>query len=395
MDFKLTDEQIALRKEFFDVCEELEKRKPQGFAGFESTYDTDEGWEYHRYCAKEFAKRGWLSLGWSREYGGKGAIMDRVFFSEAVGYYDVPGVDTFGIGMLAPTLLAAASDEIKGEFLPKIASADIMWCQLWSEPNAGSDLASLTTTARREGDEYVINGQKIWSTGAHRADWAFALVRTDPNAESKHRGLTFILFDMKTPGITVRPILFLDGGHMYNEVFLDDVRVPVKYVVGEENKGWAITQVTASFERSNLGSIMGMERQLQELVKYCNETKVDGEPLAKKPLVRNRLADIACQIEAARALAYRIADAQIKNEMALFDASAVKVYAGDLLRRIAVAAADIVGPYAQVKRSEWAPMGGMVERQYQQYFILTVSMGTNEIQRNIIAWYGLGLPRMR
>jgi len=395
MDFKLTGEQIALRKEFFDVCQELEKRKPEGLAGLEGTYDSDEGWEYHRYCAKEFAKRGWLSLSWPAEYGGKGTIMERVFFSEATGYYDVAGVDTFGIGMLAPTLLAAASEEIKREFLPKIASADIMWCQLWSEPNAGSDLASLTTTARREGDEYVINGQKIWSTGAHRADWAFALVRTDPTAERKHRGLTFLLFDMKTPGITVRPILFMDRGHMYNEVFLDDVRVPVRYVVGEENNGWAVTQVTSSFERSNLGSIMSMERQLQELVKYCNETEVDGEPLAKKPLVRNRLADLACQIEAARALAYRIAYAQSRNEMALFDASAVKVYAGDLLRRIAVAAADIAGPYAQVKRSEWAPMGGMVERQYQQYFILTVSMGTNEIQRNIIAWYGLGLPRMR
>lgn len=140
---------------------------------------------------------------------------------------------------------------------------------------------------------------------------------------------------------------------------------------------------------------MGMERQLQELVSYCNQTKVDGEPLAKKPLIRNRLADIACQLEAARALAYRIADAQSRNEMALFDASAVKVFTGDLSRRIAMVAADILGPYAQVKRSEWAPMGGMVEREYQQYFILTVSMGTNEIQRNIIAWYGLGLPRMR
>jgi len=395
MDFKLTDEQIALRKEFFDVCKELEKRKPEGLAGLEGTYDSDVGWEYHIYCAKEFAKRGWLSLGWPAEYGGKGTMMDRVFFSEATGYYGVLGVDTFGIGMLGPTLLAAASEEIKREFLPKIASADIMWCQLWSEPNAGSDLASLTTTARREGDEYVINGQKIWSTGAHRADWAFALVRTDPTAERKHRGLTFLLFDMKTPGITVRPILFMDGGHMYNEVFLDDVRVPVRYVVGEENNGWAVTQVTASFERSNLGGIMGMERQLQEVVNYCNQTEVDGELLAKKPLVRNRLADLACQVEAARALAYRIADAQIKNEMALFDASAVKVYAGDVLRRIAMAAADIVGPYAQVRRSEWAPMGGMVEREYQQYFILTVSMGTNEIQRNIIAWYGLGLPRMR
>ena len=395
MDFKLTDEQVALRNEFFEVCKELEKRKPEGFAGLESTYDTEEGWQYHLYCAKEFAERGWLSLGWPPEYGGKGTMMERVFLAEATGYYDIPGLDVFGIGMLGPTLLAAASEEIKREFLPKIASADIMFCQLWSEPNAGSDLAALTTTAKREGDEYVINGQKTWSTGAHRADWAFALVRTDPNAETKHRGLTFLLFDMKTPGITVRPLLYMDRGHLYNEVFLDDVRVPVKYVIGEENKGWAVTQLTASFERSNLGAIMGMQRGLQDLVNYCNETKVNGEPLAKNPIVRNKLADIACQIEAARTLAYRIADAQNKNEMALFDASAVKVFAGDLSKRMAMVGADLLGPYAQLERSQWAPMGGAIERDYQQYFILTVSMGTNEIQRNIIAWYGLGLPRMR
>lgn len=395
MDFKLTDEQVALRDEFFEVCKELEKRKPEGFAGLESTYDTDEGWQYHLYCAKEFAKRGWLALGWPPEYGGKGSMMERVFLAEATGYYDIPGLDVFGVGMLGPTLVAAASEEIKREFLPKIASADIMFCQLWSEPNAGSDLAALTTTARREGDEYVINGQKTWSTGAHRADWTFALVRTDPNAETKHRGLTYLMFDMKTPGITVRPLLYMDRGHLYNEVFLDDVRVPVKYVIGEENKGWAVTQLTASFERSNLGAIMGMQRGLRDLVNYCNETKVNGEPLAKNPIVRNKLADIACQIEAARALAYRIADAQNKDEMALFDASAVKVFAGDLSRRIAMVGADLLGPYAQVKRSQWAPMRGAIERDYQQYFILTVSMGTNEIQRNIIAWYGLGLPRMR
>ena len=395
MDFRLTDEQEALRKEYVEVCRELEKRKPEGFSELESIYDTDEGWEYHLYCAKEFAKRGWLSLGWPPEYGGKGTIMDRVLFAEATGYYDIPGVDIFGIQMLGPTLLAAANEELKREFLPKIASADIMWCQLWSEPNAGSDLAALTTTARREGDVYVINGQKSWSTGAHRAHWAFALVRTDPNAETKHRGLTFVMFDMKTPGITVRPLLYMDRGHLYNEVFFDDVRVPVRYVVGEENKGWAITQLTASFERSNLGAIMGMERRLQELVSYCNETKIDGEPLARKPLVRDKLADLACQIEAARTLAYRIADAQSKNEMAMFDASAVKVFAGDLSRRMAMVACDILGPFAQVKRSEWARLGGMIEKQYHEYFILTVSMGTNEIQRNIIAWYGLGLPRMR
>lgn len=395
MDFKLTDAHVKLRKEFFDVCKELAKNRPEGFTGLEGCYDTDEGWAYHLDCAKVFAKRGWLTLGWPEEYGGQGTIMDKVFLSEATGYYDVPGVDIFGVDMLAPTLHATASEEIKREFLPSIASGERMWCELWSEPNAGSDLAALSTSAVRQGDEYVINGQKIWSTGAHRAHWAFALVRTDPNADRKQKGITFLLFDMKAPGVTVNPLLYMDGGHLYNEVFLDDVRVPVKNVVGEENQGWGVTQTLAAFERSNLGAIMGMHRQIEELVNYCNETKVKGEPLAKNPLTRNRIAHVACDLWAAHALAYRIADAQSRNEMAAFDASAVKVFSGELQARMAQLGTEILGPYGQVKHSKWALFEGFFEKWYQQSFILNIAMGTNEIQRNIISWYGLGLPRMK
>lgn len=395
MDFKLTDGQAKLRKEFFDVCAELAKKRPEGFTGLEGCYDTDEGWQYHLQCAKEFAGRGWLSLGWPAEYGGQGTMMDKVFLSEATGYHDVPGVDIFGVDMLAPTLLAAASEEIKREYLPSIRSGERMWCELWSEPNAGSDLAALATSAVKQGDEYVINGQKTWSTGAHRGHWAFALVRTDPHAERKQKGITFLLFDMKTPGITVNPLLYMDGGHLYNEVFLDDVRVPVKNVVGQENEGWSVTQTLANFERSSLGAIMAMHRQLEHLVEYCNETKVKGVPLAHDPLIRNRLADIACQLWAAHALAYKIVDAQSRQQMAAFDASAVKVISGELQARMAQVGTDILGPYGQVKDSKWSTFEGFFEKWYQQSFILNVAMGTNEIQRNIIAWYGLGMPRMK
>lgn len=395
MDFKRSDEQVKLRKEFFDFCEKLEKQKPPAMTGLEGIYDTDDGWVFHLQCAREFAKKGWLSLGWPGEYGGQGTIMDKVYLAEASGYYDVPGVDVFGVDMLAPTLLAAASDDIRKEFLPSIRSGERMWCELWSEPNAGSDLAALSTSAVRKGDEYVINGQKIWSTGAHRAHWAFALVRTDPHADRKQKGITFLLFDMKTPGVTVKPLLYMDGGHLYNEVFLDDVRVPVKNIVGKENEGWGVTQTLAAFERSNLNAIMAMHRQLEELVEYCNETKVQGRLLARDPLVRNRLAQVACELWAAHALAYRIVDAQSKNEMAAFDASAVKVFSGELQARMARLGADMLGVYGQVKHSKWATFEGFFEKWYQQCFILNVAMGTNEIQRNIIAWYGLGLPRMK
>jgi alkylation response protein AidB-like acyl-CoA dehydrogenase len=322
-------------------------------------------------------------------------MMDQVFFAEARGYYGIPGTDIFGYSMLAPTLLAAGSEEVKRKFLPGIASADTMWCELWSEPNAGSDLASLTTTAIRKGDEYIMNGQKTWTSGAHRADWGFGVFKTDPTAP-KHHNLSFLLVeDMKAPGITVKPILYMDMGHLYNEVYFDDVHVPAENIVGEEGKGWQVTQVLAGFERSNLEFVMMMQRQLEDLVKYCNETRIDGELLAKNPLIRNRLAGIACDTEAARCLAYRVADLQDKNQFSAFDASAVKVFAGELGERMAFLATDILGPYGQVKSSKWAPLYGFWEAQYQQCFVLTISMGTNEIQKNIISWYGLGLPRMK
>jgi alkylation response protein AidB-like acyl-CoA dehydrogenase len=187
----------------------------------------------------------------------------------------------------------------------------------------------------------------------------------------------------------------MDRGHIYNEVFLDDVRVPVRNVVGKEGEGWQITQALASFERSNLNAIMAMHRQLELLVTYCNETKVKGEPLAKNPIIRNRLAQIACELGAAHTLAYRIADAQTKHEMAGFDASAVKIFSGELGASITRLGCDILGVYGQVELSKWSHFQGFFQKWYQQSFIWNISMGTNEIQRNIIAWYGLGLPRMK
>ncbi|MBM3166222.1 MAG: hypothetical protein FJZ94_02050 [Chloroflexi bacterium] len=394
MDFALTDEQIAHRKEFFRVCSELENQKPASFVGFESIFEDDECWQFHRYCAKEYAKKGWLSLAWPAEYGGTGTMMDRVMFGEARGYHSAPGLDPFGVQMLAPTLLAAANEEVKKRFLPPIANAEIFWCELWSEPNAGSDLAALTCTAIKKGNEYILNGQKTWNSGAHKADWAFGVFKSDPNGR-KHHNLTFLLFDMKTPGITIRPIPYMNGATIYNEVYLDDVHVPAENIVGQENGGWAVVNTLAGFERSALDEIMAMLRGLETLVEFCNQTKRNGQPLSRDPLVRNRLAQLACELEAARTLAYRIADLQNRGEMALMDASALKVFASEFGERFAFTATDILGPYGQVKHSKWAPLNGLWENMYHECFVFTISMGTNEIQRNIIAWYGLGLPRMK
>jgi alkylation response protein AidB-like acyl-CoA dehydrogenase len=252
----------------------------------------------------------------------------------------------------------------------------------------------LTTTAIRQGNEYVINGQKIWTTGAHKADWGFGVFKSDPTAK-KHHNLTFLLMDMKTPGITIRPIPYMTGNPAFNEVFFDNVRVPAENVVGNEGGGWSVVNVLAGFERSGIDQVTSMVRGVEELVKFCNETKRNGRALSKDPLVRNRLAQLAIEVEAGRMLAYRIADLQNHGEMALMDASAGKVFFSELGERLALFASDMLGPYGQVKTSKWAPLNGVWEDMYQECFVTTISMGTNEIQRNIIAWYGLGLPRMK
>jgi alkylation response protein AidB-like acyl-CoA dehydrogenase len=394
MDFRLSPQQETRRKEFYGVCAELNKKKPQPYYGHESNYDRDECWEYHRYCAREFGKRGWLTFGWPKEYGGQGDMMEKVLFSEAVGYYRLPGMDDFGVAMLAPTLIAAGNEEMKRRFLPKIASGEILWCELWSEPNAGSDLAGLTTTAIKKGDEYIVNGQKTWTTGAHRADWAFGVYRSDPQAP-KHKNLTFLLCDMKTPGITVKKIPYIDGSHILNEVYLDDVHIPANQIVGKEGEGWAVVNVLAGFERSNMGLLYSLLSAIEGLVKYCNETKRNGVPLSRDPIIRNRVADLAIGLEAVRALAYRIADQQSRREMGLMDAASVKVFASELMEKMAHVATDLLGPYGQVKYGRHAKMDALWEDLYYTCFVPIISMGTNEIQRNIISWYGLGLPRMK
>lgn len=392
MDFGFTEEQEERREKFFEVCEDLASKKPEGYSGLEAQY-TEEGWEYHKYCAEEFGKRGWLSLGWPEEYGGQGDLTDLALFEEATGYYGLPGVDLFGVRILAPTLILMGTEEQKEKYLPDIASGNTMWCQLWSEPDAGSDLANASCIAEREDDHYILNGQKTWTTGAHRADMGFGVFKTAPEKPKRHN-LSMIIVDMDDPGVEVNAVEYMDGTHMYNDVFFDDVRVPVSNRIGEENDGWRVTQVSMGWERSQLGGIAGMERTLERTVKYCLETEVDGEPLAEKPRVRKGLARIASKIEAARSLAYKVVDQQKKDQVAFFQPSAVKIYAGDLLREFAKLRTDILGPYGEIKTSKWAPLEGLVESGYQSYFVYTVSMGTNEIQRNIIAWYGLDLPRM-
>jgi len=311
-----------------------------------------------------------------------------------MGYHKGAGVDHWGMALLAPTLLVGASEEQKREHLPPIARGEIFWTQLWSEPGAGSDLASLTTRAVRDGGDYIINGQKVWTTGGHRADWGFLLARTDPE-QRRSRGLSFFLVDMKSPGITIKPILHMDLSHLFNEVFFDDLRVPARNMVGEENQGWVASQMTANFERSMIELFSYLRRELEELVEFCRETRWGVKPLAADMLVRHKLAQLAIDIEAGRAFSYSIVWSQIKGGliMAAPLAAAAKVLATELVQKFTYVGCDILGQYGQVRQSGWAPLKGRFEKAYQTSPGLAMAGGTSEIMRNLICTLGLGLPR--
>ena len=275
-----------------------------------------------------------------------------------------------------------------------MAKGEIVFCQGWSEPNAGSDLASLTTRAVEDGDDYILNGQKIWTTGGHRADHIFILARTDPNVK-KHKGLTYFLSELDRPGITVRPLYYMNRAHVYNEVFLDNVRIPKKNIVGGVNQGWYVTMAGVNFERSGAGGIAGIRRDFEELVQFCRETSYRGQPLGKDPIIKHRLAQLAVEIEAARQWAWYVVWLQTQDPLGtLAEPSASKYFLTELTMRMANVGVDAMGLYGTVRQgSKWAQLFGKFESMCQINLGATIAGGSSETQRNIIAWMKLGLPR--
>jgi alkylation response protein AidB-like acyl-CoA dehydrogenase len=269
----------------------------------------------------------------------------------------------------------------------------VMWCQGFSEPNAGSDLANLSTRAVRDGDDYVINGQKIWTSGAHYADWMILIARTDPDAP-KHKGISYFLLDMKTPGITMSPLIDMMNNHGFNEVFFDNVRVPRANLLGEENRGWYMATTTLDFERSSIGGAVEARKMLEELTAYCRETGVNGGALIAETRVRVRLAEAALEAELGRLLSYRVAAMQARGQVPNYESSIAKLFNTDMKLRMARYGLEIMGLYGQLEhKSKWVPLKGKFERQYLWQTGLAVGGGTTEIQKNIIAQRGLGLPR--
>jgi alkylation response protein AidB-like acyl-CoA dehydrogenase len=392
MDFTWSAEEEAFRQE---IRAFLQAELPEGW-GVTQFWDPDDDAQFA--LAYEFTKklgqRNWLAVSWPQEYGGLAwPFWKQFIFNEELALYDAPVVGRNATRFLGPTIFRYGTEEQKQQHIPGILSGETVWCQGYSEPNAGSDLASLQTRAVQDGDEFVINGQKIWTSMAQHSHWLFMLARTDPDVP-KHKGISYFLVPMQTPGITVRPLIDMSNGHHFNEVYFENVRVPRTGLLGELNRGWYMATTTLSFERSGIEGPAAAGRYVHRLTQYARETKRHGKPMAQDPLIRQRLGQLATEVEVARALAWRIASVQSKGDIPGPEAPALKVFASELFQRIAQTGMHMLGLYGQLEPgSKWAPLAGALERLYLVSVSRTIAAGTSEIQRNIIAERGLGLPR--
>ena len=340
---------------------------------------------------------GYLALAWSREYGGRGAdLMRQTIVNEEMVRARAPGlVGLMGIQMVGPTLIQHGTEEQRRRHLPKILTAEEIWCQGYSEPGAGSDLAALRTRAEFVGDEFVVNGQKVWTSNAQFAEWMFCLVRTDPSAP-KHGGISYLLIDMKTPGISVRPLVQMTGDAGFNEVFFEDVRVPRANLVGGLNNGWQVANATLAHERNMLGATMRTQQSFERLLRLARSERRNGRPASADPVIRQRLADLALRVEAMRLEAYRQLTDALRGRPAGISASVNKLVTTELNHDLARVALDILGSYGPLgRRAARARDRGVWALDFMFSLGLIIGGGTSQIQKNIIAERGLGLPRER
>jgi alkylation response protein AidB-like acyl-CoA dehydrogenase len=393
MDLRLSSAEEAFRKE---VSDWLDANLPRDFDPdrFEFGMTADERYDWQLAWHRRLHAGGWVGLHWPREYGGRGAtLMEQVIFADELAKRRLPGgANLLGILLVGPTLMHWGTEAQKRRFLPKILSAEEIWCQGYSEPGAGSDLASLQTRAVEQGDVFVVNGQKIWTSGAHRADWCILLARTDPNAP-KHAGISYLLVDMKSAGITVRPLVQMTGNAGFNEVFFEDVRVPRGSIVGEKNRGWEVAITTLMFERSGLGTDLRFEGALESLVAAARRACRDGRPAIEDPGVRQQLAQFAIEATALRYSGYRQLTRRLRGQPPGPEGSMAKLVGSELNLRMAQYALALLGPFAQIETNEAGePPGHWLARELMAR-AHTIAGGTSEIQRNILAERVLGLPR--
>ncbi|MDO8289628.1 MAG: acyl-CoA dehydrogenase family protein [Parvibaculum sp.] len=396
MDMSFSPEELAFREEVRafiadNYPKDLANRRTRGEMSKEDILT------WHRILYK----KGWVVPHWPVEYGGTGwTITQRFIWNEENARAETQALLPFGLSMVGPVIFNYGNEEQKKRFLPGILSADDWWCQGYSEPGAGSDLASLKTRAVLDGDHYVVNGHKIWTTLAQYADWMFCLVRTDNNVKAQE-GISFLLIDMKTPGITVRPIITMDGAHEVNEVFLEDVRVPVANRIGEENKGWTYAKFLLGNERSGIAGVARSKKAIERLKSIATAELMDGQPLIKTDEFARKVAELEIDLSALEVTELRTLAAESKGKGPGPEASILKIKGTEIQQRITELAVEAVGNYGSVE----VPTGEMAGNDFiagpaysngaaQNYFNMrktSIYGGSNEIQHNIIAKMVLGL----
>ncbi|MCC6381215.1 MAG: acyl-CoA dehydrogenase family protein [Dehalococcoidia bacterium] len=381
MRIRFTAEQQAFREE---VRSFVSQNLSDG-AEFSDELRGEMGWSPA--FSRKLAERGWIALAWPREYGGAGlGFMEQVIFNEEMSYAQAPiGAHRRGVFYVGPILILYGTEEQRRVHLRAITEGMGYYCQGFSEPGAGSDLASLTTRAVRDGDDYLVSGQKIWTADAHRSDYCWLAARTDP-AAPKHKGISNFILDMHAPGVTVRPLVNMAGGHSFNEVFFDNVRVPAVNLVGEENRGWYQTAATLDFERSSIAVFAGTKRFLDDFAVVLR-----GRPRRQRDVFA--VADLYTGVLVGQLLSYFIASVQEGGGVPNREASAAKLLSSELRQRASATALEALGPAGAVQAGPGALAGGLYVREYLAGVSATIAGGTSEIQRGVIATRGLGLPR--
>jgi alkylation response protein AidB-like acyl-CoA dehydrogenase len=397
MDFRFSEEEEAFRKE---VRKWLKEAIPPRWNEIDAGLweETEESWALLRQFQRALGQKGWLAPAYPKEYGGSEmSHVKRLILAEELYYHRAPvGIEMeISVNWVGGAISLFGTEEQKKKYLTEVAKGESCFCLGYSEPNSGSDLASIQTRAVEDGDSWVINGQKTWCSFAHYANYCWLGARTDPNVP-KHKGISMFVIDMKTPGITVRPLINLLNRHSFNEVFLDDVRVPKDALIGEKNNGWYQLAMALDFERSLIGTAAANQRLIEELIQYVKEAKRSGNSLGDDPLIKDELAELAVENEVLRMMCFRIAWMYSKELHPSYESSMSLVFCSELLRHIANVGMRVLGHYGELAQdSKWAIFNARAMRTYLACISIGVGGGTNEIQRNIVAMRGLGLPRQQ
>jgi alkylation response protein AidB-like acyl-CoA dehydrogenase len=383
MDLTLSPEEEAFRDELRSWLDANHPgREPEG---------DEAGFEFRRDWQKALYEAGWAGLSWPQEYGGRGAtLVEQALFNEETVRSQTPQMaNVLGLAMGGPTVIAHGTDEQKQRYLQPILSAEEIWCQGFSEPDSGSDLASVKTRAVRDGDEWVVTGQKVWTTLAHHSKWCMLVARTDADAP-KHKGLTYFLMDMEQDAVQVRPLRQITGEAEFNELFLEEARIPDENIVGGEGNGWNVAITTLMHERATLafGLQVAVQIALRELMEKARSSPVNGGTASEDPVIRQRLAQLYIEAEVLRLNAYRGLTAQMKYGVPGPEGSLGKWHWSEVNQSLTELAMDIAGPRAQLDDGEWT-------YRFLRARANSIEGGTTEILRNIVAERVLGLPRLR